>query len=213
MTEHGPHENSMESIAIVESLELEPIDITNNKNGAKEIAVAALLASLSVAVSPTASMLARASWGIALFDPVSLFWMIAFLIGGYRVGGISMIAGTFGLFLWDPTGIGPLFKFLATLPMIAVPYLLTRKRTAELGGEVLAQASLYFKVMFVAFVARLLLMLAVNIVLVPLLYPFVTFEEIVYLTVVLNLFQGSWDALIPYVMVFKTPLYEHFKLW
>ncbi len=213
MTEPRHHENSVEAVTITETSELEPIDINNRKKGAKEIAVSALLASLSIAIAPSASILARASWGIALFDPVSLFWIIAFLIGGYRVGSISMVAGTFGLFIWDPTGIGPMFKFLATLPMIAVPYLLTRKRTLLHGGFVLSNASLYFKVMLVAFVVRLVFMLAVNIVLVPLLYPFVTLEEIVYLTVVLNLFQGTWDAVIPYMIVFKTPLYEHFKLW
>ena len=179
-----------------------------------EIVVASVLGSLSVAVAPSAAALSRvAGWGIALFDPVSLFWIAAFLIGGLRVGLFSMGAGTIGLFFFDPTGIGPIFKLVATAPMILIPWFGSQKLGERLGGEVLSRPATYSVLMISAFLVRLCVMLPFNLLVVPMIAPFFTVTEIIIIVLTINIFQSIWDALVPYIVVHKTPVFEHFGMW
>jgi hypothetical protein len=135
-------ERPMSQQRVADETELELTTPSDSSERVKQVVTAGILASLSIAVAPTASMIARiAGWGIALFDPVSLFWIAAFLIGGRSVGIISMSAGTLGLFLYDPTGIGPVFKFFATLPMILVPSAGVLRRKSQEGGAALLLAN------------------------------------------------------------------------
>ncbi|TFG98006.1 hypothetical protein E4H12_07260 [Candidatus Thorarchaeota archaeon] len=68
-----------------DGIDLELTAESESSERIKQVVIAGVLASLSIAIAPSASMIARvAGWGIALFDPVSLFWIAAFLIGGYR---------------------------------------------------------------------------------------------------------------------------------
>ena len=186
-----------------------------------QLVVAAVFAALSAAITPIASMLPRIpGWGIALFDPVSLFWIIAFLIGGIRVGMLSTTLGTVCLFFFDPTGIGPMFKFLATLPMIVVPWLGVRKYGTRFGGQYLAQPlgrlpyGNYTILMIVAFCVRLLLMVPANLILVPLLIsPYLTTDFIITYALILNGIQSLWDALVPLMIVYPTSLFDHSRMW
>jgi hypothetical protein len=183
----------------------------------KQIVTASVLASLSIAIAPTASVLARvAGWGIALFDPVSLFWIAAFLVGGRRVGIVSMSAGTVGLFLYDPTAIGPIFKFLATLPMILVPSIGVQKLRSEVGGGALSKPKFYFSLMILAFVVRLAVMIPTNFLYWGMILPTLDAATIVYILVVvlsINSVQSIGDALIPYLIIHPTGVYRHFGIW
>ena len=196
-------------------IEMEAIGISDDDENIKEIVIAGVLASLSIAVAPLGAIVPRVpGWGIAIFDPVSLLWIVAFLIGGFRVGSVSMTAGTFGLFFYDPTGVGPIFKFLATAPMIVVPWLAARKFGGKSGGKYLAGHKAYAGSMFVAFLVRLGLMIPLNLVVVPILFPgFLTVEGIIIYTLILNTLQSFWDALIPYVVAYETPVYDNFGMW
>jgi hypothetical protein len=180
-----------------------------------QLTVAAVFAALSAAVSPIASMLPRIpGWGIALFDPVSFFWIIAFLIAGIRVGMLSTTLGAFCLFFFDPTGIGPVFKFLATAPMIFVPWLGVRRYGRGMGGQFLARGGNYAILMVAAFFVRLLLMIPLNLVIVPLLFsPYATWDYIITYTLVVNAIQSLWDALVPFLVIYPTSVFEHFKMW
>ena len=180
---------------------------------AKRIAAAAELAALSVAVSPVATFLPRLNWGIAIFDPVSFFWIAAFLIGGPYVGITASIAGTFTLFFTDPTLVGPAFKLAATLPLIIVPAVYVKLWARDRGGETLSNARLYAILMLIAFVVRLVVMVPINIVLVPILMGVNDVTFIVQYTVLLNTLQSFWDALVPFVIVHRTPVFKHFRLW
>ncbi len=194
--------------------ELTPVASASGRTLTMKVATAAELAALSVAVSPVAAFLPRLSWGIALFDPVSLFWIAAFLIGGPYVGLTAALAGTFALLLTDPTLVGPLFKLAATLPMMIVPMLYVKLRAGtDGGGERLSNGAVYALLMILALVVRLALMVPINIVLVPLLMGFNDISFIVQYTVVLNIVQGFWDALVPFVVVYRTPLFKHFGMW
>lgn len=179
----------------------------------KKIAVAAVLGAVSIALASTATFIPRIpGWGIAIFDPVSLVWVIAFLLGGIEVGMITTYSGFFGLFLFDPTGIGPVFKFFATVPMILVPWLAMKFTNVTEGGIHLSHWKTYSKYMILAYVVRMALMIPMNMWLLPLF----GIQDIVYIitvTFVLNTLQSFWDAAIPFYVVFRTRLFEEFRMW
>ncbi len=200
-----------------DDIELDYVPSSDSSERVKEIVTASVLAALSIAIAPSASMIARvAGWGIALFDPVSLFWIAAFLIGGRRVGIISTSAGTLGLFLYDPTAIGPIFKFLATLPMILIPWYGVQRKKSMVGGEALSRPVFYFSLMMLAFVVRLAIMIPINFLYWAMILPTLDAATITYILVVvlsINSVQSLGDALIPYLVVHPTGVYKYFGIW
>ncbi len=229
-TTHGA--TSMENHSInEEEINLESIPESDSSKRVKRVVLASVLASLSIAIAPIAEMVPRIpGWGIAIFDPVSLFWIISFLIGGIWVGLVSTIAGTMGLFLYDPTAIGPVMKLIATLPMMLVPAygvrkLRNTKREEEIsrpwyrgdnnlvGGEALSRPKFYATLMILAFVLRLALMVPINLLYGSIAYPFFTMEFIISYAIILNSFQSLWDALIPFIIVYPTGIFKTFKMW
>ncbi|MHA2351782.1 MAG: hypothetical protein ACXAC0_02925 [Candidatus Thorarchaeota archaeon] len=199
----------------MESEEFELTGVSKESKRAKQAALAAIMAALSLASAPIASVIPRIpGWDIALFDPISFFWIIAFLVGGCFVGIVTVFAGTVGLFFFDPSGFGPLFKILATLPMIVIPWLMVRYTTEEKEGKRLAVPMFYLVAMFAGTILRLLIMIPTNLVMVPFLYgPIWPADFIITYTMVLNLSQSLWDALIPYLLVHKSQIFEKFGMW
>ncbi|MCK5151906.1 MAG: hypothetical protein KAQ65_08695 [Candidatus Thorarchaeota archaeon] len=180
----------------------------------RKVAVGGVLGALSIALAYTASFIPRIpGWGIALFDPVSLIWIMAFLIGGIQVGMITTYAGFFGLFLFDPTGIGPIFKFLATVPMILVPWLAMEFSKSKVGGQHLSSARTFSKYMVVAFIIRLGIMIPLNLLIVPIFFGLTDVNFIITYTLILNSLQSLWDALIPFYVVHRTRIFENFRMW
>ncbi|MFW9844625.1 MAG: hypothetical protein ACFFEV_08610 [Candidatus Thorarchaeota archaeon] len=214
VTTHGAA--SMVNQSTVED-DLELVIESESSERVKQIVTASVLASLSIAIAPSASFITRvAGWGIALFDPVSLFWIAAFLIGGYRVGLISMSAGTLGLFLYDPTAIGPVFKFAATLPMILIPLYGVMKLRSGVGGEALSRPKFYASMMTLAFVVRLALMIPLNLLYWSLFIDVFEPANFIYImTVVLsiNSVQSIGDAIAPYLIIHPTGIFKHFGMW
>lgn len=195
-------------------VDLELISESESSVRVKQVVLASVLASLSIAAAPIAEVVPRIpGWGIAVFDPVSIFWIVSFLIGGLWVGLISVISGTIGLFLYDPTAVGPIFKLVATLPMLLVPWLGVRRLKNKVGGETLSQPKLYVMLMFLAFVLRLALMIPINLAYGAIAYPFFTMEFIASYALILNAFQSLWDALIPFIIVYPTGVFKTFKMW
>lgn len=206
---------SMENQLISEKeIDLEPIPESDSSKRVKRVVLASVLASLSIAIAPIAEIVPRIpGWGIAIFDPVSLFWIISFLIGGIWVGLVSTIAGTMGLFLYDPTAIGPVMKLIATLPMIVIPWYGVRKLKNNVGGESLSNPKFYATLMILAFALRLALMVPINLLYGSIAYPFFTMEFIINYAIILNSFQSLWDALIPFIIVYPTGIFKTFKMW
>ncbi len=198
---------------------------------AKRVVVAALLAALSIAVTPTAAYVPRLSWGIALFDPTSIFWIIAFLVGGIWVGLVSMSAGILLLNFFDPFApVGPLVKLLATLPMIVIPWLGTKfvqwrsrgdpslqdsqeETDTKAAGRILSKPKFFVLMMILALFVRLAITIPVNLSVVPTLYGVTDINFIIIYTIVLNISTSFFDALIPYIVVYPTSVYDNFKLW
>ncbi|MDF1538239.1 MAG: hypothetical protein P1Q69_04995 [Candidatus Thorarchaeota archaeon] len=197
-----------------ETPEVELTRTTSNADYTKRIALGAILGALSIALSVTAAFIPRIpGWGIALFDPVSLIWIIAFLIGGIEVGMITTYAGFFGLFLFDPTGVGPIFKFLATVPMILVPWVAMNFSSKRIDGSHLSSLRSFSKYMVVAYIFRLGIMIPLNLLVVPLLFGISDVTFIVMYTLILNTLQSFWDAVIPFYIVHSTRLFENFRMW
>ena len=211
-------------------VDLELVSESESSVKVKQVVLASVLASLSIAIAPVAEFVPRIpGWGIAIFDPVSIFWIISFLIGGIWVGLVSTVAGTMGLFLYDPTAIGPVFKLIATLPMIIVPWYGVRKLRRVVRGETLSNAEetskngiegeslsrpkFYATLMVLAFLLRLALMVPINIAYGAIALPFLTLDFIVSYVIIINCFQSLWDALIPFLIVYPTGIFKTFKMW
>ena len=197
-----------------DEIDLELVSESESSTKVKQVVLASVLASLSIAAAPIAEFVPRIpGWGIAVFDPVSIFWIVAFLLGGFWVGMVSVISGTMGLFLYDPTAVGPIFKLIATLPMLLVPWLGVRRLKNGVGGETLSRPKLYVALMLLAFVLRLGLMIPINLAYGAVAYPFFTMEFIASYALILNAFQSLWDALIPFIIVYPTGVFKTFKMW
>lgn len=199
----------------VEPQEFELTEVSERTERVKKIAVGGILASLSVAVAPSVGFIARvAGWGIALFDHVSIFWMVSFLIGGPIVGSISLVAGGIALFPFDPfSPFGPIFKMVATLPMMVVPWYGVRKIKNGTKGESLSKPKFYATLMVLAFLLRVSIMVPINIAYLALFAPVISLEVIINFGIILNAFQSLWDALIPFIAVHPTGVFKHFKMW
>lgn len=218
-----------------EDVDWELAEVSPSAERTKKIAAAAILASLSVAVSPIASVVPRVPlFGIAIFDPISLFWIIAFLVGGIWVGLFSMAAGGIMLNFFDPFPIiGPLLKVLATAPMIILPWLAVRRNgddkerrilrsisriTGALedsyrGGSALSKVRLYTGLMFLAYLVRLCLMIPVNLVVVPIIWGVSDPTFIISYTVILNTIQSFWDAFLPFLVIHRTQVFKNYGMW
>ena len=210
-------------------------EVSQSAERTKKIAAAAILASLSVAVSPVASFVPRVpTFGIAVFDPISLFWVIAFLLGGIWVGLFSMTAGGIMLNFFDPFPIiGPMLKFLATAPMVILPWLAVRRNGRHeernilrlssplsgvvaqdlAGGSALSKARLYAALMLLAFLVRLIMMIPLNLVVVPFIWGVSDPIFIISYTVVLNTVQSFWDAFLPFIVIHRTQVFKNHGMW
>ncbi len=190
-------------------------EVSESAESTRKIAVGAVLAALSIAVAPTVGFIARvAGWGIALFDHVSIIWMVAFLIGGPMVGSISLIAGGIALFPFDPfSPFGPIFKMIATLPMMLIPWYGVRRLKSNDGGKSLSKPKFYAMLMVIAFLLRLTLMIPINLAYGAIIAPYLTVEFILSYAIILNASQSLWDALIPFIIVYSTGIFKTFKMW
>ena len=183
----------------------------------QKITAASIFGAISWASAIIAAYIPRLpGWGFALFDPVSIIWIIAFLIFGLSVGIMSTLLGTLGLMYFDPTGIGPFMKLIATLPMIIVPWLITRtkKNSGRTDLDYLLQIRVYTIAMIIALIIRLLLMIPLNLIIVPLFFSNIwTPTLIIEYTTILNSVQWIGDAWLSYIIVVESDLKANFKYW
>ena len=192
-----------------------------------EIAGAAIFIALSAVVSALITpILPRVPlWGIAIFDPISLIWITCFLIFGWRSGFLCLAGGSLILFFFDPTGgIGPFFKFFATLPFILIPtivYFLGKKKgkTETPMHTWIFNVKNYSLTMIMAYGLRIVLMLLCNYLIFSTLFAGVVqyvdlsffglpqvkaWDAIIWMTILINSWQTVFDVVVPYVITFKT---------
>ncbi|MFX0099915.1 MAG: ECF transporter S component [Candidatus Hodarchaeota archaeon] len=190
-----------------------------------EIAGAAVFIALSAIISAaTTSILPRVpGWGIAFIDPVSIIWLTCFLIFGWRSGLLCTVVGSIILNFFDPTPIiGPIFKFLATVPFVIVPtisyFIKKKKESSEKLQDWLKDPKRYTAVSLLGLGLRLVLTLIFNALLFSTLWshilpwvslgfiglPDVTaWNALIIGVILINSEQTIWDTVIPYLITFK----------
>jgi riboflavin transporter FmnP len=194
----------------------------------RTVAGAALFGSLSFVTSAlTTRYVPRLHvWGIALIDPVSIVWIMCFLIFGLRAGLLCSVIGTFGLMFFDPFApIGPLMKFVATLPLMITFYVGLRMKHSMPQGEHLKSLKNYVPLSIAGTISRIAIMTLANI----LFFTYVisinyaqfklgnvvitSWSAVILGAILVNAEQSVWDCLIPYITVFSTKIYDRFRLW
>ncbi len=80
-------------------------------------------------------------------------------------------------------------------------------------GSALTSARTYAVLMILAVLLRLAVMIPVNVVFVPLLFGYDDIAFIIQCTLALNIIQGFWDTVVPFIVVHRTPIFEHFRMW
>jgi hypothetical protein len=196
------------------------------RNMTVEVAGAAIFIGISAVVSAFVTpILPRIpGWGIAIFDPISIIWITCFLIFGWRSGLLCLAGGSVILFFFDPTGIGPFFKFFATLPFIVVPiafyFILKSIKKTEVDIKTwIFNVKAYSISMTIAWGARILLMLWANwimftYILAPNIINFVSlaviglpdikaWDAVILMAILINTWQSIFDVIIPYLVTFK----------
>lgn len=191
-----------------------------NRTITLKIAGAGIFAALSLVLSiTTTNILPRVQWGLALFDPVSVIWILAFFIFGYEAGILTSIVGMFLLIPFDPFGfIGPVMKFTATIPLIIVPLIINLIRRKSRNSDY----TLNNKTLVINWVSgtivRVIVMVIFNIIIINLMFggdyfaseislEFLGFTgvtgwtAIVWTVAVINILQSIWDYLIPLILI------------
>lgn len=199
---------------VLQEHELELSDISETSVLVKQIATAGILGALSlVGFSPIASWIPRYA-GIALIDPISFCWIIAFLLCGIKVGLLTTTIGSIGLFYFDPyTPVGPIFKILATLPMIMIPWLGMKLKEPNSGGAFFGRIPNYAVLMLLAYLVRLGIMIPLNLAVAPVFFPELDAVAVILNAVFLNTTQSALDAIGPFLIVHSSTLYKQFGMW
>jgi riboflavin transporter FmnP len=166
-------------------------------------------------------------WGIAFIDPVSIIWIASYLLFGLAVGVGTSLIGTLGLMFFDPfTPIGPVMKFLATIPIILSLDLGMRLwKIKPHSGESLKPLKRYIPFSLVGVVGRIAIMTLINILLFMTIFDLnyaslnllgfqlVSWNAVVIVSVLINAEQSLWDCGLSYLLSFSTKLYDQFKSW
>ena len=190
-----------------------------------KIAGAAVFSAMSLVISLlTTEVLPRFAWGLAWFDPVSVIWILSFFVFGYEAGLITSVVGMFLLFPFDGfSPWGPLFKFLATVPLIFIPLIMQKLRKQEINNESILNTRNLILNWVVSVVFRVVIMIPVNIIAILTIVPnlwginlwegdaanlgFLGIESIngwtaIIITVLfVNVLQSVSDYLVPYMLI------------
>lgn len=182
----------------------------------------AIFGALSIAISAiiTANplLVPRVPQGLALFDAISIVWIISFLIFGPLAGMLSSVIGFIGLIPFDLSlpVIGPLMKFCATIPLIIVPTLLLRlyKRNEDgLNSQKLRNPKKYIIAGVIGLLVREVVMVILNIIVFLAFFGSQGLEAWLVLIIFINALQTLWDLGIPYAIVFGSNLPERLDIW
>ena len=195
----------------------------------RKIGAAAVFGGLSFVLEAlTAPYLPRVpGWGIGFIDPVSIIWVTSYLLFGLTVGLSTSVIGTLGLMFFDPfTPVGPIMKFLATIPIIlALDWGMRLAHFNPYSAVSLKPLKRYVPLSLVGVIIRVVVMTFMNILLfltiLNLSYAtinlfglqLVSWNAVVIVAVLVNAEQSIWDCGISYVLAFSTRLYDQFRFW
>ena len=218
----------------IEEESLTEIEARGNTQLTIQIAGAALFGALSIVLSAlVVPIIPRIpGWGIAIIDPVSIIWVICFLIFGAKSGLLCCLIGMIGLMPFDPfTPIGPIMKFSATVALIIVPILFLKLYKEDLmakRSQKIKNPKNYIIYGTLGVLLRIGIMMVFNAALFLTLFssgvnfinldfiglPGVTgWSAIIIGVIVINAETSLWDLLIPYLIVYGTKIDQKFEIW
>ena len=194
-----------------------------------QIAGGAIFGALSTVVALIISPIINASripgWQIAMFDPTSWIWVICFMIFGPIAGLISSVTGSFGLLIIDPSGwVGPIFKFLATVPLILIPYLIFKLNESQK----LKKPKNFILSGIASTAVRIAIMIPLNLLFFATIWSdyftsmslevigianITGLSAVLIFTPIINLYTSVLDLVVPYLIVFIPKLDEKFEFW
>jgi len=199
-----------------------------------QIAGAALFGALSIVFSAFVTPLVPRipGWFIAIIDPVSIIWVMCFLIFGARSGLLCCVLGTFGLMPFDQSApIGPLMKFSATVALIIVPIMFLKLYKTEEGDrniQKIKNLRNYVVYGIIGIILRIGIMMILNILLFITLFADVLayvdlsfiwlpdisgWTAVIIGVIIINAETSVWDLLVPYLIVFGLKIDEKFSIW
>jgi len=214
------------------------IKTSSHRNQIITIAGGAIFGGLSMAISPFTGSIPRFSigWGMSILDPISIIWLICFLIFGWKSGLLASGLGVIGIGLFSPElfpWLGGFMKFCATISFILIPAILAKLRNHKAID--FKSLKLYGTSSGLALLLRLGLMIPLNIFFaIPLYAALLGFplqDSITFMTLwlaptgitgwgaviiticVLNIWQSLWDISIPYIVCFPTKIVENYAFW
>ena len=195
----------------------------------RKIGAAAVFGGLSFLLDAlTAPYLPRVpGWGIGFIDPVSIIWITSYLLFGLTVGLSTSAIGTMGLMFFDPfTPVGPIMKFLATIPIIlALDGGMRLMHIKPYSGISLKPLKRYIPLSLVGVTVRVVLMTFMNVLLfltiLSLSYASInlfglqltSWDAVVTVAVLVNAEQSIWDCGVSYLLTFSTRLYDQVRFW
>jgi len=195
----------------------------------KKIGAAAVFGGLSFLLDAlTAPYLPRVpGWGIGFIDPVSIIWVTSYLLFGLTVGLGTSVIGTLGLMFFDPfTPVGPIMKFLATLPIIlALDGGMRLRLFKPYSGGSLKPLRRFIPLSVVGVIVRVVLMTFMNILLFLTIlnlsyavinlfgFQLTSWSAVIIVAVLVNAEQSIWDCGISYMLAFSTKLYDQLRFW
>ena len=180
-----------------------------------QIVGGAIFGALSLVLAFLAAFLPRTPEGFAYFDPISIIWVICYLIFGPLAGLISAVIGMLLLMPFDPFApIGPIMKFTATVALILPSYVLMKYIKKDVSSGTLKEPKTYATYGVIGIIVRIAVMVPLNIVVyIALGYPTEFLGVYLILVVIFNILQSVWDLLIPYLVVYVTKIDEKFEIW
>ena len=196
---------------------------------ARNVGATAVFGGLSFLLDAlTAPYLPRVpGWGIGIIDPVSIIWITSYLLFGLMVGFTTSMIGTIGLMFFDPfTPVGPIMKFLATIPIIlALDLGLRLGHVKPYSGGSLKSLRRFIPLCLIGVIVRIIILTFMNILLFMTIlnlnyatislfgFHLASWNAVVIVAILVNAEQSVWDCGGSYLLTFSTRLYDQFEFW
>lgn len=200
-----------------------------------KLAGAAVFGALSVSLVPITGSIPKMPWGMAILDPQSIIWLTCTFIFGLWSGLLSAIIGSLGIYFLSPEPapmIGAPMKFIATLPMMLIPQFVEKILKSD-NPKNKAGIKAYILASIIAILIRIIVCLPLNLYWAIPLYSIVTgwplegiidylggwlspiglsgWDALILSIIVMNVWQGLWDAVIPWYITYPTGLKRKFR--
>ncbi len=200
----------------------------------RELAASTILGTLSILFVLLPDV--RLPWGMAALDFIAVPWIIAFLLLGLKVGFLTSVIGTLGIFFFSEEAvpfIGATMKFSASIPLIIIPAVIFNLSRFRLYNETVKMKKVYVFSMGIAIVVRCFvtmflnyywaipLMFGLNPIDVPASFNWFFWgspmnpHPLTYYVLGISLWntwQGIIDVVVAWLIVYPTKLYKQYGM-